>query len=157
MEAVELVQYRFQKEFDKLNKAISDSQATPDLATALAKAQMSIKHPTKKNSVSAGSYSYDYADLATVIDCIKTAFAPNGLSFTQLPTVSIRDMSVTIKTLLLHSSGQKIESALVMGLNDIKPQTIGSAITYARRYALSCMAGIASEADDYGQKASGKK
>lgn len=127
-----------------------------ELAKALAKAQAVIEHPLKKNKAGAGSFSYTYADLPAVIDSITKAFTPNGLSFVQMPKLDMAAKLVTVKTILLHISGQFLESELSMGVADTKPQTIGSAITYARRYALSAIAGIAAEVDDDGSQASGK-
>jgi hypothetical protein len=127
-----------------------------EIATALSKAQTILTHPVKKNKAGSGSFSYTYADLPAVIDVVKDAFTKNGLSFTQFPSVSVADRSVALTTLVMHTSGQFISSSLSMGLVDLKPQTVGSAITYARRYALSAMAGIAAETDDDGSTASGK-
>jgi hypothetical protein len=127
-----------------------------EIAAALVKAQIAIEHPAKKCKAGSGNFSYTYADLPSVIDSVKGAFTKNGLSFTQFPSVDVVNKLVTVTTLIMHTSGQFLESSLSMGLVDTKPQTVGSAITYARRYALSAMAGIAAEDDDDGSSASGK-
>lgn len=138
-------------------KATKPQQPQIDkLAAALCKAQAVMKHPIKDNTAGGGSFSYSYADLPSVIDAIKAAFSKHGLSFMQLPAVDLATKIVTVKTIILHESGQMMESELQMGIADFKPQTIGSGITYARRYALSAMAGIAAETDDDGSSGSGK-
>ncbi len=138
---------------------VPTEQSTPapinELAAALAKAQATMTHPIKKNTAGSGSFSYTYADLPAVIDVVKEAFSKHGLSFTQFPSVKVATKEVEVLTLVMHSSGQYLGSRLAMGITDIKPQTIGSAITYARRYALSAMAGIAAETDDDGNTAQG--
>lgn len=127
------------------------------LALALAKAQGELQHPKKTRTAGAGNYKYSYADLSNVIDAVKGPLSKNGLSVVQLPAVDLEKKSMTLTTILLHSSGQSVESSLSFGLLDTKPQTVGSAITYARRYALSALVGIASEEDDDAQTAQGAK
>jgi hypothetical protein len=64
-------------------------------------------------------------------------------------------VGVAVRTMLLHTSGQWIASRYVMPIGDkLTPQAIGSAITYARRYALSAIVGIAPDDDDDGNAAS---
>lgn len=135
---------------------MSDTSNVNELATALAKAQGELEHPVKKKSAGAGSFKYTYADLASVIDAVKPVFNKHGLSFTQFPTVDIEKKTVSLITMLMHTSGQNLQSTLTMGLPDTKPQSIGSVITYARRYSLSAVAGIASEEDDDAQVAQGR-
>lgn len=152
--ALDFVPFRMSEQIDKL-------------AEALAKAQGEMTHP-QKNKVArvpmknGGTYSYNYADLADAIDCIKAPFTKHGLSFVQIPFTpqhhegGLRGDAIGIVTLLLHSSGQWIEGILHMPVADNKPQTIGSAITYGRRYSLCPMAGIASDDDDDGNAAQGQ-
>lgn len=131
-----------------------------ELAAALSKAQRAMRHP-QKNKVakvpmkSGGAYSYNYADLADVIDAVRGPFGDNGLSMIQVPFGS-DGYKVGIVTRIMHSSGQWVEGTLFMPTADAKAQTIGSAITYGRRYALSPMAGIASDDDDDGNAAQGQ-
>jgi hypothetical protein len=128
------------------------------LAEALAKAQSVMKTPAKDKhakvaTLKGGTYEYDYADLATVIDAVRQPFADNNLAIVQVP-VAGRD-GVGVITRILHASGQWIECTLTLPVADTRPQSIGSAITYSRRYSLAPMAGIASEADDDGNAAQG--
>ncbi len=110
-----------------------------------------MKHPARTKTAkvptkSGGSYSYNYADLADVLDAVRGPFSENGLSVMQ--TAFSDGMVVGVVTRIMHLSGQWIEGTLSLPCADTKPQTIGSAITYARRYSLSPMAGIASDDDD---------
>lgn len=146
----------YQEEQPKMTEGIPlKSEQVNEIASALAKAQSELSHPLKSNTAGAGSFKYTYADLPSVIDVVKKSFSKNGLSFTQFPSVDVANRSLSLTTMVLHSSGQFLSSSLSMGLVDLKPQTVGSAITYARRYALSSMAGIAAETDDDGATAQG--
>ena len=87
-----------------------------------------------------------YADLAAVMDACLPALNRHGIAVVQ-PFVS-SDFGNAVKTVLIHESGETLECAvpLIVGKNDM--QGLGSAITYARRYGLMAMAGIAPEDDD---------
>lgn len=134
---------------------LRSSEKVDALALALAKAQGDMAHPQKNKVAKVGTYSYNYADLADCIDAVRAPFAKNEIAMVQIafnPTPT----TVGIVTRLMHSSGQWIEGTLFMPTIDARPQTIGSAITYGRRYALSPMAGIASDDDDDGNQAQGQ-
>lgn len=107
--------------------------------------------PTK----SGGKYSYNYADLADVIKAITPVNAKHGLSFTQMPFNDGEEVFLT--TVIHHVSGHTIESTLKLNPPDETPQTLGSAITYARRYMLAAMFGLVTEDDDDGAIASQKR
>lgn len=142
---------------------LSTSEPTfADLAAALAKAQGSFpaikkEHVAKVRGESKHGepveFSYGYADLADILDAIRKPLSENGLSIIQ-PIVPSDPEHVLLVTRLLHSSGQWIESAYPIDVYE-KPQEMGSAITYARRYALTALLGIAAEEDDDGQTAQG--
>ncbi len=116
------------------------------LATALAKAQGEIDN-VKKGKLNP-HFKSAYADLASVWDAIRDELTKNGLSVLQLPTAAPAGQ-VGLRTILTHSSGQSIEDTFFMPVKDAtNPQAVGSAITYAKRYALMGIAGIAPEDDD---------
>ena len=117
-----------------------------NLAIALAKFQSSMV--AVKKGATNPFFKSKYADLASIIDAIKKPLADVGLAFTQFPT---GDGGLT--TVLMHESGEWLEDTFTMKPADSKPQSIGSAITYARRYALGAVLGIATEADDDGEAA----
>lgn len=120
------------------------SEAIHELATALAKAQAAMK-PAAKDSINP-HFKSRYADLASVWDAARAALTGNGLSVVQ--GASADGERVTVTTLLLHTSGQWIQDALTSSARDASAQSVGSAITYGRRYGLSAMVGIAPEDDD---------
>ena len=123
------------------------SENINDLAAALAKAQATIKGACKdKNNP---FYKSKYADLSNIWDACREALTNNQLSVVQAPEQS-EGGGIAVETMLMHSSGQFIASRYVMPITDskINAQTIGSAITYARRYALAAMVGVAPEDDD---------
>lgn len=144
-------------------QALSTSPQLDQIATALAKAQGLTKHPRKtkvaKFALKSGEkYQYNYADLVDVLDAMKEPFAQNGLSIIQMPYVDRSNPQGTcigIVTRIMHASGQWIEGSLAMPVTDAKPQSIGSAITYGRRYMLAPLAGIAADEDDDGNLAQG--
>ena len=129
------------------------SESIIELGTALALAQAEMSNPAKnaKNPFVKSSY----ADLAEVINISKPTLAKFGLSIIQMPYAM--NGHVGVETTIIHKSGEYISSRLNMPHGAKKDaQAVGSAITYARRYSLAAMAGIAQEDDD-GNNASGKK
>lgn len=117
---------------------------------ALAAAQAELKNPEKKREADTGKYKYKYADIGDVLETVLPILAKHGISMTQ-PTI-IRDGSIILKTVLTHN-GQSIESEYpVCSLNG-NHQAMGSAMTYARRYALTSLIGIAAVDDTDGEGA----
>jgi len=126
------------------------SEQINELAAALAKAQGQIQGAVKDSTNPA--FKSRYADLASVWDACRVALSLNGLAVVQGPALADRGVSVT--TRLLHSSGQWAESTLILPMDKATAQGAGSAITYARRYALAAMVGVAPDDDDDGNAAS---
>lgn len=120
------------------------SEAINELAAALAKAQGAMGNaPFNKTNP---HFKSKYADLASVRDAVTPHLAANGLSLVQ--TTMPGNGSMLVVTSLIHASGQWISSEYPV-IHDVnKPQAMGSALTYARRYSISCICGIASEEDD---------
>ncbi len=114
------------------------------LATALAKAQADLK-PALKDSENP-HFRSKFADLASVWDAIRVPFTKNGLSITQ--HASADGAKVTVTTFLLHASGQWMRSDLTLTAVKVDPQAAGSAVTYARRYALAAVCGVVADVDD---------
>ncbi len=87
-----------------------------------------------------------YADLGSVLDACQAAFHSHGFAILQPPGKD--EHGQYVETVLAHESGERFASRvyLVIGKNDM--QGVGSAITYARRYGLLSMAGLAPEDDD---------
>lgn len=136
------------------------SESIAKLADALAKFQSEVSDPDKggvntffKNGKGEGS---KYVELDDLLQAVRPTLSKHGLSFVQSPGGD--GQIITITTLLMHSSGEWIEFE-PLSLKAVKtdPQGAGSAITYGRRYSLSAILGVAWDADDDGNKASGKE
>jgi hypothetical protein len=122
------------------------------IATALSKAQAAMG-PAKKDTDN-GHYKSKYADLASAWLAAQGPITDHGLSVTQ--TFEPReDKGISISTTLLHTSGQWLQSTLVLYPADPRPQSTGSAITYGRRYGLMAILGLVPDDDDDGNQASG--
>lgn len=122
-----------------------------ELVKALSKTQEQIKNPKRERDNP--FLHYKYADLADVWDSCRKPLSANGLAVVQttVPNTMIPglpDGTVVVVTTLFHTSGQWIRSILPIKPIKNDPQAIGSAITYARRYSLSAIIGIASESED---------
>ena len=120
------------------------SENINELATALAKAQAKIEGATKDKNNPA--FKSKYADLSSVWDACRQSLTDNGLSVVQVAEGD--GTQATIVTRLMHASGQWIEGTLIVRPAKTDAQGIGSAITYARRYALASMVGVCPEDDD---------
>lgn len=126
------------------------------LAEALSKAQGEFKQPHRSKTATVpmkagGQYSYKYSDLAELIDCTRPALTKYGLSMIQ--PVSVENHGVSIDCQLMHSSGQFIRKPFWFPVGDDRPQTMGSMITYGRRYSRAAMLDLAPDDDDDGQQA----
>lgn len=135
--------------------------SSPDLnhlAAALVKVQAALQPAIKGKSNP--FFSSKYADLGAVWDAARGPLTENGLAVTQVVDMQLNTASgalqPVLRTTLLHASGQWLSSAYP--LNPVKPdpQAMGSAVTYARRYAFSAMIGLVTEEDDDGNAASAK-
>ena len=133
---------------------MNKSESIKELATSLAKAQGSIKGAIKDSSNP--FFKSKYADLASVMEAIRSAFAANGLSYIQTVEPSQAD-EVRVETMILHSSGEWIScGVLALPVSKVDAQGYGSALTYARRYSLSAAVGVAPEDDDGNAAAAAK-
>ena len=125
---------------------MKQSESITDLASALCLAQAEMGGAVKDSNNP--FFKSSYADLTSVIKVMKEPFARHGLSFVQLPVTSEGGRGVGVATMLMHNSGQWIQSEYLLPLDKVTAQGAGSAITYARRYALQAMAGIPAVDDD---------
>jgi hypothetical protein len=98
-------------------------------------------------------YTYGYADLANVLAAVRPALAKHQIA--TLQPVAVGRQGIVVTTLLAHPSGEYIRNDFALPLDSTDPQAIGSAITYARRYALQALLGVAPEDDDDAQAAGG--
>lgn len=116
-----------------------------EIAAALAKAQGQMK-PAVKDATNP-HFRSKYADLAANVEAARGPLSANGLSVIQEATMAERGIAVA--TRILHSSGQWIEfDPLTVPLAKADAHGVGSATTYARRYALGAALGLVAEDDD---------
>lgn len=130
---------------------MKQSDQINEIAAALLAAQREIKNAPK--TATNPHFKNTYVPLDEMIPVVKAALNAHGIVFVQGAEESNGDV-LNLNTLLLHTSGQWIESTLTMRPARNDPQGIGSCITYARRYSLAAMCGVASEDDDDANAAS---
>jgi len=137
------------------------SESIKEIAAALSKFQGEITNPL--NSAKNPQFNSKYAPLQDILSLARPILSKNGLSILQSTTGELE--SVTVSTLLMHASGEFIETEpfILKGEQSIRGggkvlnvQGAGSMITYIRRYQISAILGLASEDDDDGNHA-GKK
>jgi len=126
------------------------SEQITELVAAIVKAQLAMV-PAVKDHVNP-YFKSKYADLPSCWEAT-AAFRENGIAITQSPMEG-PDGFVVLDTQLSHVSGQWMRSRIKMKVAKDDPQGYGSAITYARRYALGAMTGLVTEEDDDGNAAS---
>ena len=128
------------------------SENINELAAALSKAQGKITGALKDSSNP--FFKSKYADLASCWDACRQHLADNALSVIQTAEYA-EGAGVSVTTMLAHGSGQWVRGKLTMFPKDNGPQAFGSALTYARRYALAAIVGVA-QIDDDAEAGSGR-
>lgn len=131
---------------------MEQSQEIGELAKALSKAQAEIRDAEKARENP--HLKSKYATLTAVWNACREPLTKNGLAVIQAPCASAEHGWLGMETLLTHESGQWIRSTFFMPVSKQDPQGFGSAITYARRYALSSVAGVCPDEDDDGNEGS---
>jgi hypothetical protein len=125
--------------------------AVAGINAALADLQTQLPHIAKDNTAkvptkTGGGYQYKYADLAQISREVLPLMGKLGLSFTSRPTLT-GDGRLVLVYELRHISGEIIEGAYPLPDRG-SPQEVGGAITYARRYCLCAVTGVAPDDDD---------
>lgn len=153
---------------------LKTSESIVNLAKALVDTQRDLKQPFKDKNNPA--FKSQYVPLESVTESITKTATKYGLAFSQFATTD-ENQNVSITTVIFHDSGEfiqyppltlkpakqrvVIDTEYVNGkrvniyANEITPQSIGSCITYGKRYSLSAIFGITSDKDDDGNEASG--
>lgn len=124
--------------------SIHMSNTVGELAKALAAAQAELE-PAKKEATNP-HFRSKYADLSACWDAVRAPLARHGLAVSQLP--SLDGDTVRLTTMLLHTSGEYIGSDAAVRLAKHDAPSVGSALTYLRRYSLSAIVGLSTEDDD---------
>ena len=126
---------------------MNKSETIGKLAEALSKAQGAMK-PAIKDSDNP-YFKSKYADLSSVWEAIREPLAVNGLSISQLLESGVGNGdSITLTTILMHSSGEWISSSVTAKPAKSDAQSIGSLTSYLRRYSLSAIVGGYADDDD---------
>jgi hypothetical protein len=131
------------------------SESVAAIATALAKAQTELSNPEKAmvgtvyNNRSDTPQSFRYASLSSGLDIVRKTLGGQQIAVAQTTDIDRVGGMVNLTTVLLHTSGEWISSDWpVCRTSEISaPRRMGAALTYARRYALFTMVGIAGEDD----------
>jgi hypothetical protein len=127
------------------------SESVAAIATALAKAQTELSNPEKAmvgtvyNNRSDSPQSFRYASLSSGLDIVRKALGGHQIAIAQTTAIDRAGGTLNLTTVLLHTSGEWISSHWpVCQLSETSaPRRMGAALTYARRYALFTMVGIA--------------
>ena len=127
----------------------SPNNVNPEFAKAFVHAIADLSNVTK-NAVNP-HFRNRYATLDAILDVVRPILSKHGMAVSQEPLMEEGRCGVV--TRIVHESGEVRESTLLLPVKDQTAQAAGSAITYARRYALSAVLGIAADEDDDGQEA----
>jgi hypothetical protein len=132
------------------------SESIAALAAALAKAQMALTNPEKSltgalpgNRPDEPNRTFRYASLSSGLDIVRKVLGQHEIATLQTTMIDQDIQTVSLTTMLAHSSGEWIASDWpVCTLSEMAaPRRMGAALTYARRYALFTLVGIAGEDD----------
>lgn len=135
----------FQLIKQKTKERATQSECLNELATALAKAQAEIEIAGRKETNP--FFKSKYADLAELIKVSRPALTKNGLAVMQQITTD-QDAMTWLHTLLVHTSGQWIESRMRIIPTKNDPQSFGSCVSYLRRYCYGALLNIAVADED---------
>ena len=132
------------------------SETVAALASALAKAQAELVNPEKSLTATIrtgrageGERSFRYAPLASGLDIVRKTLGQHEIATVQTTAIDNVSGMVSLTTMLAHASGEWIASdwPVCSVVETANPQRMGAALTYARRYALFTLVGIAGEDD----------
>src|SRR5262245_55139815 len=132
------------------------SESVAALASALAKAQAVLVNPEKSLTATIrtgrpgeGERSFRYAPLSSGLDIVRKTLGQHEIATVQTTAIDSVSGMVSLTTMLAHASGEWIASdwPVCPVAETANPQRMGAALTYARRYALFTLVGIAGEDD----------
>src|SRR5437763_3315881 len=132
------------------------SESVAALASALAKAQAELVNPEKSLTATIrsgrpgeGERSFRYAPLASGLDIVRKTLGQHEIATVQTTAIDKETGVISLSTMLAHASGEWIASdwPVCAVAETANPQRMGAALTYARRYALFTLVGIAGEDD----------
>lgn len=119
------------------------SETTDNVIPAFVAALQAVEDIAKSKRANLGTHSYSYADLDAVLDAVKPELTSKGLAVTQAAS------NDGVHSIVMHASGQWLSfPPLAVTTQQNTPQGQGSALTYARRYSMLALLGVATEDDD---------
>lgn len=135
--------------------------SNPSLIKGLVAFQKECPKLDFDKSVRTKKYNFAYVSLANMIATTKPVLSKNSLAIIQYPVAAASEGSVGVETVLLHESGESISGTFEMKIPvardresgeslPVTPQDVGSAISYARRYAYAAMLGLIADEDNDG-------
>lgn len=128
---------------------MSTSESTENILKAIHNVQQSLEVIGKRDKADVGSYSYKYAGMTTIWNHLKPLLKQEELTVIQTPTSGENGIvGDFLQTTIYHASGEYITDKMRLVITRDDPQGFGSAITYARRYALTAMLGIVTDDDN---------
>jgi ERF superfamily len=130
------------------------SETIGTIAAALAKAQGELTNPEKSLTATIrspfpreGDRTFRYASLASGLDIVRKCLGQHEIATIQTTAINQPTGQIQLTTLLAHASGEWISSDWPVCASSETPHRMGAALTYARRYALFALVGIAGEDD----------
>src|ERR1700720_964112 len=132
------------------------SETIGAIATALAKAQGELTNPEKSLTATIrspfpeeGDRTFRYASLASGLDIVRKSLGQHEIATIQTTRIDEAAGQIRLTTLLVHASGEWISSdwPVCASSETAAPHRMGAALSYARRYALFALVGIAGEDD----------
>jgi hypothetical protein len=135
---------------------MQSSETIGTIAAALAKAQAQLVNPEKSlvgtirsDQMSGSERSFRYAPLSSGLDIVRKTLSQHEIATVQTTSIDESVGIVPLSTVLAHASGEWIASEWpVCAISEtVVPHRMGTALTYARRYALFTLVGIAGEDD----------
>lgn len=131
---------------------MNKSESIKELAVAFNRAQAKMRGAIK--DANNPFFKSKYADLESIWEAVKIPLLENGLSVSQL-TGQTPGGDPVIETLLMHNSGEWIMGQFPLIAKDASAQAMGSAVSYARRYALAALCSLP-QIDDDGEAAAAR-
>ena len=129
-----------------INTTTQESQLNASFVKALGELRNVAKNAVNPH------FRNRYASLDAILDDVRPVLAAHNLGISQEPL--FEDGKAGVVTRLIHASGESRESTLLLPIKDQTAQGVGSALTYAKRYAISSILGITADDDDDGELAS---
>lgn len=130
---------------------MADTKTTPHASLTAALAAFQAELPDVGKNSTNPHFKSKYADLADVVKVVLPALAKQGLAWVAAPTLT--DHGFVLAYELRHTSGESIKGEWPLPDATGNAQALGSAVTYAKRYTLSAVTGIAPDEDDDGNAA----